>query len=55
MPAREYDETEMSFQAAEILFKTKGQVTKSLGWRSLYLQGEDDIQYCRQSLIKCLG
>jgi DNA topoisomerase-3 len=44
MPAREYDETEMSFQAAEILFKTKGQVTKSPGWRSLYMQDEDDIQ-----------
>jgi len=44
MPAREYDETEMSFQATEVLFKTKGQVTKSPGWRSLYLQGEDDIQ-----------
>ena len=44
MPAREYDETEMSFQAGDILFKTKGQVTKSLGWRALYLQGDEKIQ-----------
>jgi DNA topoisomerase-3 len=44
MPAREYDETEMSFQAGDILFKTKGQVTKSLGWRALYLQSDEEIQ-----------
>jgi DNA topoisomerase III len=44
MPAREYDETEMSFQAGDILFKTKGQVTRSLGWRSLYIQGDEGIQ-----------
>ena len=44
MPAREYDETAMSFLAGEILFQTKGQVTKSLGWRALYLQNDEEIQ-----------
>jgi DNA topoisomerase III len=44
MPAREFDETEMSFQAGDVLFKTKGQVTRSLGWRALYLQSDDEIQ-----------
>jgi len=44
MPAREYDETAMSFLAGEILFQTKGQVTKSLGWRALYLQNDEELQ-----------
>ena len=44
MPAREYKETEMSFQAGEVLFRTKGQVTTFLGWRALYLQADEEIQ-----------
>jgi DNA topoisomerase IA len=35
MPAREYDETEMSFSGGRHSLKTKGQVTTSLGWRAL--------------------
>lgn len=41
MPAREYDETVIGFEAAGITFKTKGQVTRVAGWRALYADGDE--------------